>query len=475
MTRKRWTQEEIDLLSKNSNENEEVLLKLLPNRTFKSIKHKIENSGFHRDKAFKLYTKEEDEILSLYSTDSQERLLELLPNRTWESIAYRIEVLKLPRAKAWELWSKEEEDVILKYETIKEMSEHLPNRTESKIYSKAIKMGKIFNENFWSEDDVEYLVNNYTSLSPAKIADKLNRSIISIYQKANDLKLKSSKYRIELNQDEVLKMYLEDNMMICEIAELLNVGTAIVSRTIPDNLKRHVYNLDEEYVIREYLSGRSAYSISKEYDFSAATILTLLKNNNIAIREYTYYFHTFIKELPVKEIIDLYKYGFSSVEIGEIYGVVGETIIKRLKENNVPIRKDNSFYISGSKSSSWKGGITNPNVLARGKKEYHHWRFSVYERDNYTCQCCGDSIGGNLHAHHIDNFSDNEELRFELSNGISMCASCHISQIRGSFHHTYGTHNNDIYQLQEYFDDVRSELGLPMVKIEDIVFQKKAS
>ena len=48
----------------------------------------------------------------------------------------------------------------------------------------------------------------------------------------------------------------------------------------------------------------------------------------------------------------------------------------------------------------------NPNLTDedRGKTtstlEYRLWRKQIFERDNYTCQCCGDNKGGNLNAHH---------------------------------------------------------------------------
>ena len=56
----------------------------------------------------------------------------------------------------------------------------------------------------------------------------------------------------------------------------------------------------------------------------------------------------------------------------------------------------------------------------------------------------GDNSGGNLSAHHINNFSDHEDLRFVLSNGITLCDSCHNPNKIGSFHNIYGTHNNNL-------------------------------
>jgi hypothetical protein len=104
----------------------------------------------------------------------------------------------------------------------------------------------------------------------------------------------------------------------------------------------------------------------------------------------------------------------------------------------------------GENNPRWKGGLSSEDEMFRKSIEYKDWRLEVYKRDNYTCQCCGDGKGGNLQAHHIENFSNNEELRLELDNGITLCNLCHNFSKYGSFHHVYGTHNNTKEQLKEY-------------------------
>lgn len=52
------------------------------------------------------------------------------------------------------------------------------------------------------------------------------------------------------------------------------------------------------------------------------------------------------------------------------------------------------------------------------------WRESVFKRDSYTCQQCG-IIGGKLNAHHVKPYAYFPELRYILSNGLTLCVPCH--------------------------------------------------
>ena len=93
----------------------------------------------------------------------------------------------------------------------------------------------------------------------------------------------------------------------------------------------------------------------------------------------------------------------------------------------------------------------NPNLTNEDRfndrkyTEYYQWRNEVFKRDDYTCQKCGDKSGGNLNAHHIKNYSEHEELRTSIENGITLCKDCHKE-----FHIKFGYNNNNNNQIEEF-------------------------
>lgn len=103
--------------------------------------------------------------------------------------------------------------------------------------------------------------------------------------------------------------------------------------------------------------------------------------------------------------------------------------------------------ISGKNASNWKGGITPENERIRRTIEFRLWREAVFARDNWTCQKCLVQ-GGKLHPHHIEDFSTNPALRFDISNGITLCDEDHRM-----FHKKYGKNNTSQKQLEEFLNE----------------------
>lgn len=87
----------------------------------------------------------------------------------------------------------------------------------------------------------------------------------------------------------------------------------------------------------------------------------------------------------------------------------------------------------GQEHHWWKGGVSKPNLIVRKSFKYRLWREAVFKRDNWTCVWCQQKGGWNkkekkrvfLQADHIKSFAKYIELRFELSNGRTLCIDCH--------------------------------------------------
>lgn len=108
--------------------------------------------------------------------------------------------------------------------------------------------------------------------------------------------------------------------------------------------------------------------------------------------------------------------------------------------------------MSGENSPVWKGdNVKIPRERHRDNAAYRNWRKAVFDRDYYTCQCCGARNGNGttvyLEAHHINNWSTCEDERYSIDNGITLCKDCHIS-----FHSIYGKKENNREQIDEFIE-----------------------
>lgn len=106
----------------------------------------------------------------------------------------------------------------------------------------------------------------------------------------------------------------------------------------------------------------------------------------------------------------------------------------------------------GELSNNWKGGVSAERD-ERSNYIYRNWRKEVFARDHYTCQKCGIKCGVGtgsveLNVHHIRNWRDNEDCRYDVDNGIVLCEKCHIQ-----FHSQYGKRHNTPEQLEEFLNN----------------------
>jgi len=117
---------------------------------------------------------------------------------------------------------------------------------------------------------------------------------------------------------------------------------------------------------------------------------------------------------------------------------------------------------SGENHPNYNSNLSEEDRIERRKiKGYPEWIQNVYERDKYTCQCCGDNTGGNLNAHHKDGYHWCEERRLDVSNGITLCDECHKE-----FHKIYGYKDNTEKQYEEY------KYNIIIIKIKNLNYER---
>lgn len=168
------------------------------------------------------------------------------------------------------------------------------------------------------------------------------------------------------------------------------------------------------------------------------------------------------------EVIRLYKDGMSKCQVAKVFRCSPGTVLNILKRNGVPRRSVHDAMIgrsvlaetrakiaskakgnkrgAGKRSAAFRrkmsevakarGESHNFRIDGKGDErrierkrsmqqiEYRLWRESVFKRDDFTCQECGKR-GGELHADHIKPWKSHPELRYDVSNGRTLCVQCH--------------------------------------------------
>ena len=246
--------------------------------------------------------------------------------------------------------------------------------------------------------------------------------------------------------------YVSDGARLADIAAEAQCSTTCVRNTIDRlglprrddragrELKARWASFDLADAIRLYVDERKACNdIGALYGVNGCTVRRHLRRAGVAIRH-----HNDTKrgakaknriDLDPERVAALYsKPGASRRSVAALVGASSQVVGRVLAEAGVPAKPTEPGRYAGSKNPNWRPDLTAAERAAR--RDMHkqaRWRAKVYERDGYTCQCCGDARGGNLHAHHILDHATNPGDRWGVENGTTLCAPCHRA-----FHSAYG-------------------------------------
>jgi 5-methylcytosine-specific restriction endonuclease McrA len=105
---------------------------------------------------------------------------------------------------------------------------------------------------------------------------------------------------------------------------------------------------------------------------------------------------------------------------------MGRTVSLESRVKALETKLRRGTLLKGPKHPSWRGG--RPWQRFRDPR-YVAWRKAVLERDGYTCQACRRQCSKyerGLAAHHLAPYAANVQLRYERSNGVTLCRKCHL-------------------------------------------------
>ena len=193
--------------------------------------------------------------------------------------------------------------------------------------------------------------------------------------------------------------------------------------------------------IREQITKTNLAKYGCENPFSNKTIQNKIANTNIE----KYGCKNVAQSQDIQQKIkrtNQERYGVDCVFSAEsIKNKIKETCISKYGAPNYMIYAKHLKLYRGDKSSHWK-----PVKLQRQNRwdaKYIEWRASVLKRDKFKCMRCNSSKF--LQAHHIINWVSQEEYRYDVDNGITLCKDCHTQ-----FHKLYSRSNNTQQQIEEY-------------------------
>ena len=199
-------------------------------------------------------------------------------------------------------------------------------------------------------------------------------------------------------ESEIRKLYIDHQLPLRSVAERLNISTSTLRRRMKSfdiqardkNHGRNDWWQTKEYLSNSYVKElKSSITIAKEVGSSSSTVITWLKNFNIERRE----------------------------KGGSLRGKT-MSLASRAKMSAAKKGK-----YTGESNSNWKGNKVSDEVRERSSYIAKKWRALILERDGNKCQKCANVK--NLHVHHIKEFKDYPDLRWDINNGITVCVSCH--------------------------------------------------
>lgn len=112
------------------------------------------------------------------------------------------------------------------------------------------------------------------------------------------------------------------------------------------------------------------------------------------------------------------------------YGIRRRTVSEARKAKKWANEGENNgmYGRCGRDNPNWIDGSSPMRQKLYARSFWTEIVKAVYKRDSYKCVRCGCAHTSNskLHAHHIKPWAGHKNVRFEISNLVTLCRICHI-------------------------------------------------
>ena len=171
--------------------------------------------------------------------------------------------------------------------------------------------------------------------------------------------------------------------------------------------KQCFLDTEQSSKVIEYLNDTNGFPVNSNCDFNIGAVVfgELLVKGKSPARFETHEKHEFV-------VFDIYSQKNSRF-------LPYNNVYQQMFHYQIPVVKCWAITKHETEESLLQ---TRDDILEIAKRE---WREKVFERDNYTCQECGDTKSY-LHPHHVKGFALYKELRYDANNGLTLCKNCHL-------------------------------------------------
>jgi 5-methylcytosine-specific restriction endonuclease McrA len=237
---------------------------------------------------------------------------------------------------------------------------------------------------------------------------------------------------MKLSKEYLYKKYITHNETVTDIAKEMGISRNQVKNALRRNgIRKKALKLgnqtfdNKDWLYNEYMIKRKGYTvIANECKVSYTTILDRILYFGWPIRGH--------KDIDKGTPRRGKRHRFDSIEKIRTTRVKKRVVVKCNycgKENEIVASKLKTYNHSYCDNSCFHSYLRDNRVESdqiTDTAEYKEWRLKVYKRDGYRCKmpAC-NSNSRDIAAHHIFSKKLYPEKRFVLSNGITLCKSCH--------------------------------------------------